>query len=261
MPSTGGDRLWIALGDIHGDIKRCGRIPELPRADGIIVTGDLTNVGGVREAEAVMNAIVALGLPCWAQIGNMDKPEVDGWLTKKGWNLHNTVRELAPDVAAFGIGASTPTPFKTPSEFPESSYAEWLDRCWQDAGKYPHTILVSHNPPKGTACDVVSGSVHVGSQAVRDFLEKAQPDLCLCGHIHEARAMDKVGRTIVLNPGAFGTGGYILVRLAQGKLDAELCTISQGASLLSGPVYDPEVSKAALWSMPEMDGKAGQGRP
>ena len=83
-------------------------------------------------------------------------------------------------------------------------------------------MLVSHNPPKDTACDIIPGGIHVGSTAVREFLEEAQPDICLCGHIHEARAMDRVGRTLVVNPGMLAQGGYVLLRSNSGQLSAEL---------------------------------------
>lgn len=152
----------------------------------------------------------------------MDRPEVDEWLSGLGCNLHTQVHELTPDTAIFGIGASTFTPFGTPSEFPESTFAGWLENSWQKARKYPHTVLVSHNPPKDSACDVIPGNIHVGSTAVREFLEEAQPDVCLCGHIHEARAVDRVGRTIVVNPGALAQGGYVLLRSSGGKLSVEL---------------------------------------
>ena len=103
-----------------------------------------------------------------------------------------------------------------------STFAGWLENSWQEARKYPHTVLVSHNPPKDSACDVIPGNIHVGSTAVREFLEEAQPDVCLCGHIHEARAVDRVGRTIVVNPGALAQGGYVLLRSSGGKLSVEL---------------------------------------
>ncbi|MDR1776293.1 MAG: metallophosphoesterase [Desulfovibrio sp.] len=223
MPSVNmHEQIWIAVGDIHDDAALFSRIPELSRAAGVIVTGDLTNVGGAREAEAVMDVLRGSGKPIWAQIGNMDKPEVDQWLTEQGVNLHRRTVELTPETAMFGVGASTQTPFSTPSEFPESAYEGWLKDCWKDAGKYPRTVLVAHNPPKDTACDVISGNAHVGSTAVRAFLEEARPDVCLCGHIHEAKAVDRVGRTIVVNPGALAKGGYALLRLDESGLTAEL---------------------------------------
>lgn len=228
MPSSDTqDYLWIAVGDIHDETERFAQIPELGQADGIIVTGDLTVTGSVKQAELVMDSLRSHNSMILAQIGNMDRPEVDQWLSEKGWNLHTVTRELTPDTAIFGVGASTFTPFGTPSEFPESTFAAWLEGCWQKARTYPHSVLVSHNPPKDTACDVIPGDIHVGSIAVREFLEEAQPDICLCGHIHEARAVDRVGRTIVVNPGALAQGGYVLLRYNSGQLSAELKVLEE----------------------------------
>ncbi len=223
MPSADKqDYLWVAVGDIHDEPERFAQIPELDEADGIIITGDLTVTGGVKQAELVMDALSRTRPVLFAQIGNMDRPEVDVWLTEKGGNLHGQVHELTPDIAIFGVGGSSFTPFGTPSEFPESSFSAWLNASWQRARLYPHAVLVSHNPPKDTACDVIPGDIHVGSTAVREFLEEAQPEICLCGHIHEARAIDRIGRTIVVNPGALAQGGYVLLRSNGGRLSAEL---------------------------------------
>lgn len=219
------DFLWIAVGDIHDDVARLTKIPELSTADGIIVTGDITNAGGVKQAERIMEMIHANTSVIFAQIGNMDRSEITDWLVEKNWNIHRQVRSIAPDVVIFGVGGSTFTPFGTPSEFPESHFATWLEELWPKAKKSSKTILVSHNPPKDTLCDVLPDGAHVGSTAVREFIEEAQPDICLCGHIHEARAIDRVGRTIVVNPGTLSSGGYVVIRLNKGRLSSELRTL------------------------------------
>jgi hypothetical protein len=41
-----------------------------------------------------------------------------------------------------------------------------------------------------------------GSTAVRQAIEKYQPLLGLHGHIHESRGVDRIGRTVCLNPGS-----------------------------------------------------------
>jgi hypothetical protein len=51
--------------------------------------------------------------------------------------------------------------------------------------------------------------VHVGSRAIRQFIERHQPPLVLSGHIHESPRIscsyrDAIGRTVVVNPGQFG---------------------------------------------------------
>lgn len=221
-PSPQQDYLWVVLGDIHDDVRRLKDIPELPEADGVIITGDLTVAGSVKQAERVLEVVRQHTDTILAQIGNMDRAEITDWLTEKGWNLHAAVRELAPGIAIFGVGASTFTPFGTPSEFPESRFAAWLEEGWKRARASRQTVLVSHNPPKDTACDLLPNGMHVGSSAVREFIQEAQPDICLCGHIHEARAMDRIGRTVVINPGTLASGGYVVLRSNSGSLSAEL---------------------------------------
>lgn len=221
-PSPQQDYLWVVIGDIHDDVRRLKDIPELPEADGVIITGDLTVAGSVKQAERVLEAVRQHTDTILAQIGNMDRAEITDWLTEKGWNLHAAVRELAPGIAIFGVGASTFTPFGTPSEFPESRFAAWLEEGWKRARASRQTVLVSHNPPKDTACDLLPNGMHVGSSAVREFIQEAQPDICLCGHIHEARAMDRIGRTVVINPGTLASGGYVVLRSNSGSLSAEL---------------------------------------
>jgi uncharacterized protein len=47
----------------------------------------------------------------------------------------------------------------------------------------------------------------VGSTAVRDAIMKHQPLLSLHGHIHESRGIQKMGRTMAINPGSvYGEG-------------------------------------------------------
>ncbi len=221
------DFLWIAFGDIHDDTSGLAHIPEIDQANAIIITGDMTNFGGVLEAKQVIAPVQKYNEQIFAQIGNMDKFEVTDWLVENKWNLHTEVHEIAPDLVIFGVGASTITPFATPSEFPESKFAAWLEECWQKASSWKNTVLISHNPPKDTLCDDIGGNVHVGSSAVREFIEKNQPDICICGHIHEARNVDKIGRTTIINPGNFGAGGYVLLRYSNGKLSVELKQISK----------------------------------
>ena len=47
----------------------------------------------------------------------------------------------------------------------------------------------------------------VGSTAVRDAIVKHQPMLSVHGHIHESRAIKRLGRTMAINPGSvYGDG-------------------------------------------------------
>jgi hypothetical protein len=59
--------------------------------------------------------------------------------------------------------------------------------------------------------DRLSSGIHVGSTAVREFVERRQPDVVICGHIHEARGTDRLGKTKIVNCGKAGSGFYSLI--------------------------------------------------
>lgn len=68
------------------------------------------------------------------------------------------------------------------------------------------TIYVLHAPPWNTALDQIANRTHVGSRAVRSFIESYQPPLTIHGHIHESPAISgaaitRLGRTWAINPG------------------------------------------------------------
>lgn len=209
MPHT--PSYWIGLGDLHGHVANLSRIPELAGAAGVIVSGDLTVKGGVPEARQVIEAIAAINPAIHAQIGNMDLAPVEPWLDERGLGMHARCLELAPGLGLLGLGWSNPTPFNTPSEVDDAQLGSWLEQAYAMAQKttgFDTLLLVSHTPPFDTAADQVSPGVHVGSQAVRDFILRVRPALCLTGHIHEARSVDALGDTVILNPGDLGSGGY-----------------------------------------------------
>ena len=209
------DTHWIVVSDLHGSIQRLGLIPGVAEAEGILVAGDLTTAGGIDKAYAVLESAAAVNGHIMALFGNMDRPEIAPWLDQQGIGLHRAVRALTPDTAIMGVGGSPFTPMGTPSEFPESHIAEWLDEMWVHARSFKHVILISHTPPYDTICDRIGSGIHVGSTAIRDFIMEHQPDICLCGHIHEARGEDKLGRTIVVNPGPLRDGGYAVLTLGE----------------------------------------------
>lgn len=217
---------WIGIGDIHDDTRDIARVPGLDGAAGVVITGDLTIKGGAAAAKAVIEAVRRRNAVLMAQIGNMDKADVDAYLTGEGVNLHATGRVTPQGVGFFGCGWSTPTPFGTPSEASEERIAAWLEAAYATVAHCPDLVMVCHTPPSDTATDVVGGGVHVGSRAVRAFIERVQPAVCLTGHIHEARAVDAIGKTTVINPGALAGGGYARVALTAHGLAAELLTFS-----------------------------------
>lgn len=216
---------WIAFGDIHESIDVLEAIPGLAGAEGVIITGDITNRGSREAADRVISAVAAINPRILAQPGNMDTDIVQAYLRERDVDIHLKVRELAPGLGLMGVGLSTPTPFGTPGEVPEETIERWLYETFGAADAFESLVVAIHEPPHGTTLDLIGGGQHVGSPAVRAFIEEVQPAVVLTGHIHEASGVDMIGRTPVINPGMLAGGGYIRIELNDGQVTAELMSV------------------------------------
>ena len=217
-----GEKYWIGIGDIHEDISLLNDIPGLTDAAGIIISGDITNRGGRRRANQLLKSVSAINSNIYAQIGNMDRAEITDYLDEKGWNIHAKGKQLAEDIGIMGVGYSTPTPFRTPSEVPDAMLGQWLSIGYEQIKHLPKLILVAHDPPFSSKTAELPSGENVGNKSVLEFIQRVQPDICLTGHIHEADSEDFIGKTKVLNPGMLCMGGYALIRLEEGQLGAKL---------------------------------------
>ena len=122
-------------------------------------------------------------------------------ITQRNMNLHGTSRTIG-EVQFFGIGGCNKTPFHTPQEYSEEQMKQILESIPESPGSR-FRILISHSPPYKSKVDRMLLGIHVGSKAIREYVETSQPDIVLCGHIHEARGIDHIGRTLIINPGPF----------------------------------------------------------
>jgi len=82
-------------------------------------------------------------------------------------------------------------------------------------------VFVPHAPPHGCV-DLTWSRTHAGSRAVSDFIQRAQPALVVCGHIHEARGQQRLGGSLVVNCGPAARGHYALIDLDEHSCRAEL---------------------------------------
>jgi Icc-related predicted phosphoesterase len=80
------------------------------------------------------------------------------------------------------------------------------------------TVYIMHSPPFGTRLDLIQGGKSAGSRSIKDFIERNQPLITLHGHIHESPElsgayMDRIGKTISINPGQAAWTGSEVKRL------------------------------------------------
>jgi uncharacterized protein len=192
----------LIFSDIHNDWRTLERLIAM-EADYYIAAGDqLTWSKGEDRCGEILarRAGKVYVLP-----GNHESAEqIEGMCARFGLHsFHGRHMEVGRWQVA-GLGYSNPTPFDTPGEYSEPQIAERLQRF---ADLEP-LVLVCHAPPHGTALDLIKPGLHAGSRAVREFIEKCQPDYFFCGHIHEAEGVETtLGRTFARN---VGKAGYVL---------------------------------------------------
>lgn len=184
----------LALTDLHG--KKI-KLTE-GNLDLIAIAGDITAFGGYNEARDVLNGLLTSKIRLIGVPGNCDYPGVGDYLDELGANCDQRMITIG-DIAFLGLGGSPITPCNTPNEYPDDELKKRLIRRVNNSNH--RLILISHPPPYKTSVDKTMGGVHVGSKAVREFIEKYQPELVICGHIHEAKGEDFIGKTRIINPG------------------------------------------------------------
>lgn len=212
---------FIALPDLHDHAESLKTIARpLMKASVVLLAGDMTN-GSMNHLLRLFAVLEELNEHVYAVPGNMDTAAMLAYLARESMNLHRRY-EMLDGLALVGLGGALP--FDGSFVFSEQQIAQLLDDAI--AGLPPNTpkLLVSHQPPYGTAVDRLSNGVHVGSKAVRAWIEREQPLACVCGHIHEAAGLDHLGSTILLNPGPlWKTSAYAYLDIEDGHvLTAEI---------------------------------------
>ena len=191
--------------------------------------------------ELAETTLEPLGVKCYWTGGNDDKQEVlDAVASSEHFvNVDGKIIVLESGHEMLSLGWSTPTPWKTPRECSDEEIASKLQPL-VDNLKSPSTCVFNvHIPPYDTGLDVapkldasfdppkpvVEGGqqvlIPIGSAAVRSIIEKTQPLLMLCGHIHEVKAEVKVKRTMCINPGSEYPAGIlrgVIVNLVKDKV-------------------------------------------
>lgn len=197
--------------DVHDRPEAVARaLAEIGPIDVLVVGGDITTFGTPDDAERAIELWRPLARHLFAVAGNCDSVAIDARLVELGVSIHG--RGGAVDGVGFAGASGSPfTPLHTPYELPDDEFARHAASGLAAIQKSRVRILCSHAPPHGTACDRLRTGEHVGSPALRELIDREQPDLVLCGHIHESRAIDELGPTRVVNPGPAAAGHFALV--------------------------------------------------
>jgi Icc-related predicted phosphoesterase len=180
--------------------------------------------------ELAETRLAGTGIRCLMAPGNDDHWEIDAVIQASSAVEFAEGRCIALDdgTEVVTTGYSNETPWKTPREFPEPELSRHLESMFASVSDPQRLVLVAHPPPRGTDLDqapAIDGEFRiqmevgapkmtsVGSSAVREFIDEHQPLLGLHGHVHESKAIVRLGRTVCINPGSEYTDGVLCAAL------------------------------------------------
>ncbi len=212
----------ICVSDIHSRYSNIEKIKsELKKADVLIIAGDITNFGDKDEAREILREFMKYSSRVLAVQGNCDSPSVNDALKElKVW-LHGR-NVIINNIGFFGLGGSNITPFGTPQEYSEEKLLKTAEKGYKSLGNIERKIFITHTPPFGIL-DRTGSGLRAGSRALRNFIRDAELELVICGHIHEAKGIEKWQGKLIVNPGPLHMG-YAVIEL-ENKVKAELVSL------------------------------------
>ncbi len=211
----------------------------------------------LRRGEEVLKKMNRLKIPVVTVLGNVDYPcsdDVMDVVKPKGrnywiwdWERNFVFRDLVTryhnlklidydftqvqDMIFLGARThSFPGKVKSKNFRKHKEKLRRLFAKFRKENKERRVVFVAHNVPYNTRLDKIGMKAHAdvrgkhyGSKLVRRIIDRYQPLLALGGHIHEGRGTQKLGKTLVVNPGSIHEGHYAIVEInSQGKVYVKL---------------------------------------
>lgn len=239
----------LAISDPHGRLpKQLTKIVKKNKPDLIVCPGDIPGLTfeswqAFEKAskqkqklmykkwdasyEQIIKQLCAYGLPVIILRGNIYWSKRNSDFTKKLFlKYKNLVYKSAGLVKFKGLNIIVA----------DITYDEWhnpiIKRFLKWCKKAKPDIIVSHAPPFGHVDELSTFArmtrlrrtngkrKHAGVKVLLKIIKKYKPQLVLCGHIHEARGIANIGKTKVVNTGAFGH--YAIIEIKNNKVKIKL---------------------------------------
>lgn len=190
----------LAISDVHGDtsfIQKMAKRGLNESVDLVIIAGDLTdhtgNLSGLIGPFKEKELEVAI-LP-----GNHEGlAEIEFLVERYGVkNLHGyTIKK--EDLGIFGCGYGDVGLHQLSDE----EFFNTLEKAHNSLKDVKKKIMVSHVQPSDS---IIGLGMFPGSLGVRNAILKFQPNIHICGHIHESHGIEEmIGKTRVVNVGKKG---------------------------------------------------------
>ena len=192
----------LAAGDIHGDSGLAEKLAEKAhkeKVDLVVLCGDLTMAD--QSTDNLIGPFKKLHEKVLIIPGNHEPNATVDFLAEAYGvkNLHGYSVKYQ-DVGIFGAGGAN----IGINQLQEGEIYDLLKKAFGKIKYLDKKIMVTHVHPTGTKMEKFT-KFFPGSSGVKKAIEKFQPDILFCSHVHEAEGIEeKVGKTRVINVGRKG---------------------------------------------------------
>ena len=192
----------LAFVDVHGSLKALKKIKEKSKkADIIVCAGDISIFEN--NLDKLLHQLNKLKKTVLIIHGNHEDENDLKELSLLFDNIHYIHKKsfVKENYLFLGYGGGGFSMIDKDFNKVSKKFKKTIEKFNQENKKI---MLVTHAPPYKTKIDRVSGE-SCGNKNIKKFILKCKPDLVISGHLHEnAGKEDKVGKSIVINPGPYG---------------------------------------------------------
>jgi hypothetical protein len=192
----------LAAGDIHGDMglaKKLAERAKKEKVDLVVLCGDITQAN--QSTDNLIGPFKKLHEKVLIIPGNHEPNATVDFLAEAYdiKNLHGYSVKYQ-DIGIFGAGGAN----IGLHQLEEGEIYDLLKKGFGKVKYLDKTIMVTHVHPSGTKMEKFT-KIFPGSSGVKKAIEKFQPDILFCSHVHEAEGIEEmVGKTKVINVGRKG---------------------------------------------------------
>ncbi len=200
----------LIIGDIHGSLKYLNSILNtMVNYKYIIIVGDISFD---RNRKFFEKTVLTISQKTNAKI-LIARGEHDPLILKnipENVVLENVYREN--DLCFYILPPLISYELKIPLE---ADIAKFEKPICQLCSETETLILVSHIPPYRLRVDYDIAKGNIGSYMLRKIIEKCQPKMVFCGHVHSGRTIVRHNRTLIVNPGPLRRGFFAITFFSQ----------------------------------------------
>ncbi len=192
----------LAAGDLHGDMGLAEKLAvraEKEHVDLVVLCGDLTQSD--QSTDNLIGPFKKRHEKVLLIPGNHEPVATADFLAELYdiKNIHGYSVKYK-DVGIFGAGSANIGIF----QLSEKEIYDLLKKGFDRIKYLDKKIMVTHVHPSGTKMEKFT-KMFPGSDGVKKAVEKFQPDILFCSHVHEAEGIEeKIGKTKVINVGRKG---------------------------------------------------------